>query len=148
MCFTAMNLLFLLNYSSKISKAEYYVITCSLILPILWLISTVLSSCSKKRRILTMNRKFLEMTNENNNHSENNINFEFKSKIRRNNTKSCRKYITARKQGKLTKIGNKSRVKYNFHSAYTVVNTASSKFSTQPHSYVCLRLRLPNNRGR
>ena len=75
------------------------------------------------------------MTNDNNNHSENNINFEFKSKIRRNNTKSCRKYITARKQGKLTKIGNKSRVKYNFHSAYTVVNTASSKFSSQPHSY-------------
>ena len=135
MCFTAMNLLFLPNYSSKISKAGYYVITCSLILPILWLLSTVLSSRSKKRRILTMNRKLLEMTNDNNNHSENNINFEFRSKIRRNNTKTCRKYITARKRGKLTKIGNKTRVKYTFHSAYNVVNTVSSKFSSQPHSY-------------
>ena len=75
------------------------------------------------------------MTNDNNNYSENNINFEFKSKIRRNNTKFCRKYITARKQGKLTKIGNKTRVKCTFHLAYNVVNTASSKFSTQPYSY-------------
>ena len=90
--FTAMNLLFLLNLNLniKISKAECYVLICSLILPILWLLSIVLSNYSKKRRILTMNRKILEMTNDNDNHSDNNINFEFKSKIKRNNIKSCR----------------------------------------------------------
>ena len=127
-----MNLLFLLNLNLniKISKAEYYVLICSLILPILWLLSIVLSNYSKKRRILTMNRKKFEMTNDNDNHSDNNINFEFKSKIKRNNIKSCRKYITAKKQGKITKIGNKSRVNHTFHSAYNVVNTASSKFSS------------------
>ena len=49
------------------------------------------------------------MTNDNH-HIDNNITFEFKCKIKRNNTKSCGKYITARKRGKLTKIGNKARV--------------------------------------
>ena len=67
----------------------------------------------------------LEMTKDYN-PSENNMAFEFKSKIKRNNTKSCRKYITARKRGKLTKIGNKARTQYTFLSAYNVVNEASS----------------------
>ena len=97
-CLTAMNLAFLLtlNLSPKMSYDEYYVLIYSLILPITWILSIVLSSCNKKRRILTMKRKMLEMTKDNN-PSENNMAFEFKSKIKRNNTKSCRKYITASK---------------------------------------------------
>ena len=122
-----MNLVFLLtlNLSPKMSYDGYYVLICSLILPITWILSIVISSCNKKRRILTMKRKMLEMTKDYN-PSENNITFEFKSKIKRNNTKSCRKYITARKRGKLTKIGNKARTQPTFLAAYNVVNVASS----------------------
>ena len=127
MCFTAMNLVFLLtlNLSPKMSYDGYYVLIYSLILPITWMLSIVLSTCNKKRRILIMKRKMLEMTKDYD-PSENNIAFEFKSKIKRNNTKSCRKYITARKRGKLTKIGNKTRTHHTFLSAYNVVNVASS----------------------
>ena len=127
MCFTAMDIVFLLtlNLSPKMSYDVYYVLICSLILPIIWIFSIVLSSCNKKRRILTMKRKILEMTKDYD-PSKNNITFEFKSKIKRNNIKSCRKYITARKREKLTKKGNKTRAKHTFLSAYNVVNVASS----------------------
>ena len=40
------------------------------------------------------------------------------------------KYTTTRKWGKLTKIGNKTRVKYTFLWAYNVVNVASSSLKT------------------
>ena len=91
MCFTAMDIVFLLtlNLSPKMSYNGYYVLICSLILPITWILSIVLSSCNKKRRILTMKRKILEMRKDYD-PSKNNITFEFKSKIKRNNIKSCR----------------------------------------------------------
>ena len=72
-----------------------------------------------------MKRKILEMRKDYD-PSKNNITFEFKSKIKRNNIKSCRKYITARKREKLTKKGNKTRAKHTFLSAYNVVNVATS----------------------
>ena len=88
------------------------------------MMSIVISSFNKKRRIL-------KMTNEIN-HSENNIlaKFEFKSKQRIKNLKTCRKYITARKRGKLTKVGNKERVKYTFLPIYNVINVVYSSLKT------------------
>ena len=82
-----------------------------------------------------MKRNVLEMTNDYN-HSDNNTTFEFKSKIKRNSSKGCKKYITVRKRGKLTKIGNKARAKHTFLSAYNVVNVASSSLKkSNQHSY-------------
>ena len=72
-----------------------------------------------------------------------------KSQVQKYRRRRCRRYISAKKKGKQQRIGNKSKVKYNFHrikvTTYEVSSTSAStgggvkhtsKYKFDPDSYI------------